>query len=82
MAWIVFGLLSLTGLLSVDRLLFAVWMTAYPFADVASWRTRFYERLAVTVLIGVIWIVVLVFLLRTRRRTEPEPGDGARRHID
>lgn len=61
-------LLTLGGLLSVYQLLFSVWMTAYPHVDTGAWRTRFYERLAITIVIGFFWSTLAVWRFRHRRR--------------
>ena len=63
-AWSLFVISTLVGLLSVYQLLFAVWMTAYPFVDNHAWRIRFYERLTVCVVIGVVWGSLILWLLR------------------
>jgi hypothetical protein len=65
--WATFTLLTLGGLLSLYRLLFALWMTAYPYVNLNDWRTRFYVRLAITVVIGVVWSALAVWLFRHRR---------------
>ena len=65
-AWTALGLLSFAGLLSLYYLAFAVWMTAYPFANFIVWRTRFYQRLAVTMLIIALWGFVALWLIRHR----------------
>jgi len=76
LAWVALGLLSLGGALSMYFLAFSVWMTAYPYADLITWRTRFYQRLAITLLIGALWIATVWWLLRHRIRTERrKPGE-------
>lgn len=65
---VAFGLLTVGGMVSLYRLLFAVWMTAYPFVDLAEWHTRFYMRLATTLVIGLFWSVLAVWLYRHRKR--------------
>ncbi len=69
--WAGIGLLVLTvaGMASVYQLLFSLWMTAYPFADIDFWRPHFYFRLAQTVLIGVFWTGLAVWKYRNRRRS-------------
>jgi hypothetical protein len=67
-AWAMLTLLTLGGLLSVYQLLFSVWMTAYPHVDTDAWHTRFYERLAITIVIGFFWSILAVWLFRHRRR--------------
>jgi len=61
-------LLTLGGLVSLYQVLFDAWMTAYPFADPNEWRTRFYIRLATTIVIGLIWGSLAVWLLRQKPR--------------
>lgn len=75
-AWAALTLLSLGGLLSTYFLLFAAWMTAYPYADLAAWRTRFYQRLVITILIGTLWGVVALWLFRHKRGVEARRTDG------
>jgi hypothetical protein len=55
--------------MSAYSLMFAIWMTAHPLYDSPAWRIRFYERLAITVLNGLIWVgsIVSLFRLRTAR---------------
>jgi hypothetical protein len=67
MAWMALALLSLGELLSVHYLLLALWMTAYPYADLPVWRTRFYARLFGSIAIGALWGVVAFWLFRDRR---------------
>jgi len=65
-------LLTIGGLVSLYQVLFDAWMTAYPFANANEWRTRFYIRLATTIVIGLFWGTLATWLYRQRRR------DGAR----
>jgi hypothetical protein len=66
-AWLLLALSTLGGMLSVYQLLFAIWMTANPRYDSDAWHTRFYERLAITVLDGLIWVGSILWLLRLAR---------------
>ena len=67
-AKITLALLTTAGLVSFYQTAFAVWMTAYPFVNNAEWRTRFYVRLTVTVVIGLLWVTLAVWLFRPRRK--------------
>jgi membrane protein DedA with SNARE-associated domain len=49
-------------------------MTAYPFADVNAWRERFYQRLAITMVIGVLWGILALWLLWHRKRNRRADG--------
>jgi len=49
------------------QMCFDVWMTAYPFANTSEWRTRLYVRLATFIVIGVLWSILVAWLLRHRR---------------
>jgi hypothetical protein len=60
-------ILPLCGLISIYQVLFDMWMTAYPFADTHVWRMRFYVRLGTTVVIGVCWIALAVWLYSRNR---------------
>jgi hypothetical protein len=61
-------LLTLGGLVSLYQLCFDVWMTAYPLANANEWRTRLYIRLATTIVIGLFWGTLAVWLSRQRRQ--------------
>jgi uncharacterized membrane protein len=63
-AWSLLALSTIGGMIAVYFLLFSIWMTAHPLYDSAAWHTRFYERLAVTALDGLIWICSIVWLVR------------------
>ena len=66
--WVGFGLIFLTvaGMVSVYQVLFSLWMTAYPYADINFWRPHLYIRLAQTVIIAVLWGTLAVWILRKR----------------
>jgi hypothetical protein len=61
-------LLTLGGLVSLSQVLFDAWMTAYPFADASEWRARLCVRLATTIVIAVLWIVLAIWMKRQRGR--------------
>jgi antibiotic biosynthesis monooxygenase (ABM) superfamily enzyme len=67
--------LTLAGLVGLYQVLFAVWMTAYPFANLSEWRTRLCIRLATTIVIGLCWSVLAVWLYRQRRHRQKPPID-------
>jgi hypothetical protein len=64
--WAGIGLTFLTvaAMVSVYQVLFSLWMTAYPYADINSWRPHFYLRLAQTALIGMLWTALVVWMFR------------------
>ena len=62
------ALLTLGELVSLYQLSFAIWMTAYPFADAREWRARLYTRLATAIVIGLSWSLLAVWLYRQRRQ--------------
>lgn len=66
-ASIMLGVLTLAGLFSLYQVMFDVWMTAYPYANTSEWRTRLYIRLATTIVIGLFWSTLAVWLFRHRR---------------
>jgi hypothetical protein len=53
-------------MVSVYQVLFSLWMTAYPYADINFWRPHLYLRLAQTVLIGMLWSALAVWMFRKR----------------
>ena len=57
------------GAISLYQTLFAVWMTAYPKADIAIWRPRFYLRFSITMLIGIIWLGLAIWAIRKGRKS-------------
>lgn len=61
-------LLTLAGLASLYQVAFDVWMTAYPYANANEWQTRFYHRLAIAIVIGVLWSALAVWIYRQKRR--------------
>ena len=65
---IAFALLTLGGLVSLYQVLFDLWMTAYPFATASEWRNRLYFRLAITIVIWLVWGILAVWSYRQRRR--------------
>jgi hypothetical protein len=69
-AWSLLTLSTLGGMLSVYQLLFSIWMTANPRYDSDAWHTRYYERLAITVLVGLIWVGSIVWLVRLAGNAE------------
>lgn len=70
LAWSLLALSTLGGMVSVYFLLFSIWMTAHPRYDSEAWRTRFYERLAITALDGLIWVGSIVWLFRLAGKAE------------
>jgi hypothetical protein len=70
--WAVLALILLTfgGLISAYQLLFALWMTAYPQADTAEWRIRFYIRLAITVGIGICWVISFMWFVKEESKSK------------
>jgi hypothetical protein len=69
-AWSLLTLSTLGGMLSVYQLLFSIWMSAHPRYDSEAWHTRYYERLAITALDGVIWVGSIVWLFRLAKKAE------------
>ena len=63
-AWCLLIFSTLGGMASLYSLMFAIWMTAHPLYDSPAWHIRFYERLAITILDGVIWVGSIVWLAR------------------
>lgn len=67
-------LLTLAGIVSAYQVLFSLWMTAYPLANIHSWRAHFYFRLVQTLLIAFAWIVLAVWLIRSQHKDQPSPS--------
>jgi hypothetical protein len=67
-ASVALGVLTLGGLDSLYWLAFDVWMTAYPLVNPNEWRPRFYIQLIVTVVVGLLWGLLAVWLFRQRRQ--------------
>lgn len=61
------GVLTLFELLSIYQVLFCAWMTAQPLYDSPEWRTRFYVRLTTAIVIGALWFLVVIWMLRNRK---------------
>ena len=61
-------LLTIAGLISLYQVAFDVWMTAYPYANAGIWKQRLWVRLITTVVIGTLWVLILAWLIRARRR--------------
>jgi len=70
LAWSLLALSTLGGMLSDYFLLFSIWMTAHPRYDSEAWHTRYYERLAITALDGLIWVGSIVWLFRMAGKAE------------
>lgn len=77
-AWSLLALSTLGGLISVYFLLFSVWMSAHPRYDSPAWHTRYYERLAITTLDGLIWVGSIVWLSRLSGKTGKAGGHEAK----
>jgi hypothetical protein len=69
-------LLTIAGLISLYQVAFDVWMTAYPYANADIWRQRLWVRLVTTVVIGVLWVVLLTWFIRIRRRGHSRSANG------
>jgi hypothetical protein len=69
-------ILTLAGLLSIYQTLFDLWMTAYPYATTGDWATRFYVRLATTIVIGVLWTTIVVWLVRQKHGAADRSKNG------
>ena len=67
-------ILTMGGLFTLYQVCFDVWMTAYPFANANEWRTRFYIRLATTIVIALFWGVLAAWLYRQRRHGGAHEG--------
>ena len=69
-------LLTIAGLISLYQVAFDVWMTAYPYANAELWKQRLWLRLITTVVIGALWVVILAWLIRLRRREHSSAANG------
>jgi hypothetical protein len=66
--------LPLLGLVSLYQTAFSLWMCAHPVHQSLEWQHRFYLRLATTLVIGLVWLVSLIWIIRQRK--EPSQGSG------
>jgi hypothetical protein len=66
-AWTAFAVLTIGALVAGYQMLFALWMTAYPYSATTEWRSRFYVRLGITLALALLWGAVIVWILRRRR---------------
>ena len=66
---IILGLLTLLEALSVYQVLFCAWMTASSPASLDEWRTRFYVRLTTAIVVGILWIGLVIWLVRQKRKS-------------
>lgn len=51
-------------IVGVYYLLFSIWMAAHPLYDSQAWRIRVYERFALTLLDGLVWVGSIISLWR------------------
>ena len=65
-AIIFLGILGLAEFFTLYKLIFAVWMTAYPFVDHSLWRISVYGWFGGSLLITIMFIVVLIWIIRQR----------------
>lgn len=72
-AWAKVALCGLTlgGALSAYQTAFSFWMTAHPLYHSPEWSARFYTRLTTTAVVGVLWIMLVMWLWKQRRTTRP-----------
>jgi hypothetical protein len=68
-AGVALSVLTLGGLVSLYWVMFDVWMTAYPFVNPNDWRMRLYIHLFATVVIGLLWGILAVWLFRHGKQT-------------
>jgi hypothetical protein len=69
-------LLTIAGLITLYQVAFDVWMTAYPYANADIWKQRLWVRLITTVVIGVLWALILTWLIKARRRGRSRAANG------
>ena len=60
--------LAFVGVYNLSQALFALWMTANPFADPNVWRTHFHTRSAATLVVAAVLIPLTIWLRRKKRR--------------
>jgi hypothetical protein len=60
--------LPLLGLVSLYQTAYSLWMCAHPVHQSLEWEHRFYLRFATTVVIGLAWLVSLIWLIRQRKK--------------
>ena len=57
-------ILTMGGLLSAFQTMLTAWMRSYPNTSAAEWQVRFYVELAITLVLGICWIIDAVWLVR------------------
>jgi hypothetical protein len=65
--WAALTLLTFGGIVGLYQTAFSVWMAAYPYANPSEWRTRLYVWLSITVVIGFLWGIQVMWLFRRRK---------------
>jgi hypothetical protein len=61
-------LLTLGAMYSVYWLLFSLWMTSYPFANLKTSWSRLYLWLIISIIVGAFWSALAVWLFRQKTR--------------
>jgi hypothetical protein len=59
-------LLTLGAMYSVYWLLFSLWMTSYPFANLKTSWSRLYLWLIISIIVGAFWSALVVWLFRQK----------------
>jgi hypothetical protein len=62
-----FVVLTLACLASAYQMLFSLWMTAYPKADITYWRPHFYMRLLQMLIVGCLWLGSVLWMFAVSR---------------
>ena len=70
LAGIALVILTMGGLMSAFQTMFTAWMPSYPNTNAAEWQVRFYVELAITLVLGIGWLIDAVWLVREGFRIE------------
>jgi hypothetical protein len=66
---IAIGILSVGALVSLYQTLFSWWMCAHPVYRSVEWQNRFYLRVVTTAVIGAVWLLSVISMMRKRRQS-------------
>ncbi len=62
--------LTMGGLMSAFQTMLTAWMPSYPSTNAAEWQVRFYIELAITLVLGIGWLIDAIWLVREGFRIE------------
>jgi hypothetical protein len=63
-------ILTMGGLMSAFQTMLTGWMTFDPNTNAAEWQVRYYVELAITLVLGICWLIDAIWLVREGFRIE------------